>query len=178
MVKTTIELVVKSNFEDYSKLYDKSYQDAGNLWFLHTGWYTKIELENSWNTETYIIRRGKVAVGYFGFTKYHQDLRVRADGIYLLPKYRKAELFAEMLLFTGNRVFIEHGYEKIGATAHVLNDPVVKLYDRFMTREGVVRDHYRYGRKRHAKIIWGILFKESPWAKGKEITLTEMMEGI
>lgn len=176
--KVVIELITKNSEAEYIQLYDKSYSEGNNLTSLHDGWYTQLENKDSWNTERYLVKVGETICGYFSFSKYHHDLRIVANGFYILPKYRSTSLFGEMILFTGNRVFIDLGYNKISASAHDINEIAVKLYDKFMQREGELKNHYRFERKYHSKIYWGVCYDQSVWSNGKKLTLSQMVEGI
>lgn len=180
-LKIKMELVTSSNRELFKKLEDESHQEKNSLWFQHLGWYSPSNTENSWNDENYIIFSGSkkpMPVGYFTFTKYHQDSRVLVNGFYLSPKCRGKSIVKHIVLFIGNRVFGELGYNRIEASAWALNKNVVNLYDSILNREGVRKEHYRFNRKFHSRIDWDILYKDSIWNGKTELKLSDIEERL
>lgn len=177
-LKVKIEMVTNVNKPLYEQIEAESHNEKDTLWFQHGGWYQPSDVKHTWNNEKYLLVRdvGKetLVLGYFTITKHHEDLRAVIQCFYISPKYRKKNLTKHMMLFIGNKVFGELGYNKIEACAWESNENVVKLYDSIMEREGTRKEKYYYNRKFHTEILWGVTYKDSIWAGNTELEMKHL----
>lgn len=172
--KISFELVTSTNKKVFDELHDSSHQEADELYFHHNGWYSSNDSKDSWNTEQHIIFSDKKPIGFFGITKYYLNFNAYITGFYIDPAYRGKSIPKHIVLFIGNRVFGELGYNKIETSAWSGNTKVVELYDSILNREGEIKEKYYYKRKFYSEILWGVTYKNSIWNGVTTLTLKEM----
>ena len=166
-MKVKMVLVTNSNESEYRKIQDESHRDRKDLFQLHLGWYSKDNVDNSWNTENYLVYEKEQVIGCFAYSKYQQSLRATISGIFLIKKYRGKGIFEQIAAFLGNVIFIELGYNKIEASCWASNKEVATLYSKLMDNEGIQKDHYYWNRKFVDQLNFGTTYKNSIWSDGK-----------
>lgn len=173
-MKVRFELVTPENEALYIKINKKSHQNVEDLFHLHQGWFNKSTYDHSWNSEKYIIINvdENKLIGYFGFSKQHQDMRAIIDGgMYILPGSRKKGVFSEIAVFLGNRIFINLGYNKIEASCWATNSNACEIYKSVMHQEGTRKERHYFNRKFVDELQFGVTFNDSVWSDGLEKTI-------
>lgn len=167
MEKFSLELVldVGGRKQRLQELYMDSLVDSLDRFNCH-GQYVEMpqKIEDDWNKEFYLIVKLKENnledVGFVCLSKY--QLQRRATVTFYLNKHNRSQgILSECVPFLGNRIFRELGFNKVEASAWATNEVAVAIYDKWLKREGTIRERGYYGGQYVDQIYYGCLCRES-----------------